>query len=110
MTRFGISKNNYSYLRSNLRKVKGALALIRSLSGFFRGQITVEQAEKEIKTGLATREERFLEVMRANVYECPASPYLKLLQHAGCDYADLRTYVRLYGLEKALEQLAREGV
>jgi hypothetical protein len=85
-------------------------SLAKGLREFFREQITLEQAEEEIKTGLESREQRFLEQIRTKVYECPSSPYLKLLKFAGCDYGDLQTYVRRYGLDGALEQLAREGV
>jgi len=88
----------------------GAYGLARALPAFFRERITVEQAEKEIKKALETREERFLELVRTRIYEHSASPYLKLLKIAGCELADLQTHVRRDGLEATLEKLAREGV
>lgn len=110
MTGLAALKTFSSQLRSAPKAAKDAAALFCSLRGFFHDQVTLEQAEKEIQKGLENREERFLELMRSRVYECPSSPYFKLLQFAGCDYADLRTHVRSYGLEKTLERLAKEGV
>jgi len=101
---------NFSQLKWDLKKARGTLALVCSLPGFFRRRVTPQRAEQEIKNGLATREERFLEVIRTRVYESPGSPYLKLLKHAGCEYSDLRTHVQKNGLEKTLERLATEGV
>lgn len=85
-------------------------ALARALREFFRDRITVQRAEEEIKRALENREERFLELIRAQVYERPSSPYIKLLRLAGCEFTDLRTHVHHHGLEETLEQLAREGV
>jgi hypothetical protein len=99
-----------SELRSHLVKVGNTLALIASLRKFFRDPLTIERAEEEIRNGLQTREKRFLEVMRARVYERPNSPYLKLLKVAGCDFVDLQTHVQSHGLERTLEHLANEGV
>jgi hypothetical protein len=103
-------KNSYSQLRSDLKKVKGTLALIGSLRSYLRERVTVEQAREEIKKALQSREERFLELVHTRVYQVPNSPYLKLLKFAGCDFCDLESHVRRHGLERTLEQLAREGV
>ncbi len=110
MTRVDTVKANVSQLKSDLRKAGATLALIRSLRGFFREQVTVERAEGEIRRSLETREERFLELIQTRVYARPSSAYLKLLNFAGCDYSDLRASVRRHGLEGALEQLAKAGV
>ncbi len=59
---------------------------------------------------LDTREEMFLTLAQSKIYEVPTSPYLPLLKYAGCEISDLHTQVCSYGLEKTLEQLAREGV
>jgi hypothetical protein len=93
-----------------LKKAKGTLGLIVSLPGFLRHRVTVEEAEREIQHGLASREESFLDLIRTRVYECHSSPYQKLLRFAGCTYSDLQIHVRRYGIEKTLEQLANEGV
>jgi len=103
-------KTHCQQLRSDLRKVKSALVLVAALPQFFRDQITVQRAEEEIKRLLDTRVERFLELVRTQIYERPASPYLRLLNHAGCDFSDLQTQVHRHGLEETLVRLAGEGV
>jgi hypothetical protein len=76
----------------------------------FRDRVTIARAEDEIKRALDHREERFLEVARTLIYERPASPYLILLNNAGCAFADLQRHVRGHGLEATLARLAQEGV
>jgi len=110
MTNANGVKINIQRLRSDLRKVKTDLALVVALPQFFRDQITVQRAEEEIKRLLDTRVERFLKLVRTQIYERPASPYLRLLKHAGCDFSDLQTQVHRNGLEGALVELAREGI
>ncbi len=80
------------------------------MPAFFRERVTVEQAEEAIKRGIGKREDRFLELARSWIYGNPRSPYLWLLQTAGCEFFDLQAQVRRDGLEAALEKLAREGV
>jgi hypothetical protein len=91
-------------------RVKSAWALFPALREFFREPITLQQAEEQVKKNLATREERFLALVRSQVYERPGSPYLKLFKIAGCEFSDLQTDVRRHGLEPTLIKLAREGV
>lgn len=112
MTSLHALKKKYQALRSDLKvfDIRGMCALARGLREFFRERITVQQAEEEIKRALDNREERFLELIRTQVYERPSSPYLKLLKLAGCEFSDLRAHVHRHGLEGTLEQLAREGV
>lgn len=107
---FNRLKKSYSQIRSDLRMAAGTLVLIKGLREFFRETITLEQATEEIKIALDSREERFLELIRAEVYNRKSSPYLKLFHMAGCDFADLQAHVRQHGLEKTLERLASEGV
>ncbi len=95
---------------SRLRRLPERLALAASLRGFLRDRLTVEQARQNIERALESREKTFLELARTHIYERPASPYLKLLKLAGCDFADLQTHVRRRGLEKTFERLAAEGV
>jgi hypothetical protein len=88
----------------------GAYGLARALPAFFRETITVQQAEDEIRKALERREEIFLELARARIYGNPSSPYLKLLEIAGCELSDLQAQVHRHGLEQTLERLAGEGV
>jgi hypothetical protein len=108
----GDVRGRYSRLKSDLKKADllGMLKLPAGLRDFFREPVTVQCSEEEIKKALKTREERFLQLVLLNVYQCPSSPYLKLLKIAGCEYSDLRTCVRHSGIEETLKRLAREGV
>jgi hypothetical protein len=77
---------------------------------FLSETIALERAQEVIRASVADREDRFLGIVRARVYERPSSPFLKLLRRCGCDYADLEREVRRCGLEATLERLAGEGV
>jgi hypothetical protein len=103
-------KENYSQLKSDIKTASGILPFLAGLKGFFREQVTLEQAKLEIKKALDDREERFLRLVQSHIYQRPTSPYLRLLKHAGCEFSDLCTHVRQRGLENTLERLAREGV
>ncbi len=94
-------------LTSDLR---GAARLARSLPAFLRARVTARDAEAEIERGVREREKRLLESARDWIYGNSDSPYLKLLKHAGCEFADLEAEVGSRGLEAALENLARAGV
>ena len=103
-------KSNLQQLNSDFNNIKRALELAKALPKFFRQRVALEQAEEEVKKLLETRVERFLELVRAQIYQRPGSPYLKLLRHAGCEFSDLQTHVRRHGLEETLVKLAGEGV
>ena len=77
---------------------------------FLRRRISVEEARDTIRRGLADRDDNFLRIARRAIYDNPGSPYLKMLQMAGCEYGDLEGGVRTQGLEPALEKLRAEGV
>jgi hypothetical protein len=99
---------------TSLSKLKNAVAstyaLARALPGFFRERVSLDQAEEELKRAIERRAESFLEIARTRIYGDSASSYLRLLNLAGCEYADLRSQVLADGLEATLERLARAGV
>jgi hypothetical protein len=99
-------------LRSDLSRVQPqqTAAFAAALPRFLRERVSVQDAEERIKRQLDVREDTFLEQARARVYDAAESPYRRLLEHAGCAFADLEGQVRRHGLESALEQLARAGV
>jgi len=103
----GTFKRNALQLRSDVR---GVSTLIRAVPQFFRERFTLQRAEEEIKKACDDREERFLKLARAQIFERLTSPYLRLLRLAGCEFSDLQTQVRRYGLEATLQELARQGV
>lgn len=109
---FDALKKSYSQLKSDVKAahLDGMLPLAKGLREFFREQITPERAKEEIKKALGSREERFLRLARSKIYECPRSPYLRLLKLVGCEFSDLQVLVRRDGLDSALQQLASEGV
>jgi len=86
------------------------LSLVAGLRGYFRDPVTPEKASEEIRRAVETREQRFLELVRTQVYDRETSPYLKLFRMAGCDFADLQSHICRHGLEETLEKLAEEGV
>lgn len=90
--------------------IGGMVRLIKAVPGFFRERVTVERAEEEIKRSLDRRRERFLDSLRSQIFERPASPYRQLLRLAGCEFSDLQAQVKRCGIEETLAQLAREGV
>jgi hypothetical protein len=77
---------------------------------FFLDRIDISEARDDLKRLVAGREERFLAVARECVFDRPASPYARLLRHAGCEFGDLQESVRRRGLENTLRDLAEEGV
>jgi hypothetical protein len=105
-----ILRKHYSQLRSELNSVRGMLSLVAGLREFFREPVTLEKTKEEIRRALDNREQRFLDLVQAQVYGRAGSPYLKLLRMAGCDFADLEALIRKHGLENSLQRLAEEGV
>ncbi len=103
-------KNSLRQLRSDVRKARSTLSLVFSLPAFLREPINLQTVEFDVKAELENREERFLHLIYTGVYQSTASPYLKLLKLAGCEYGDLQSHVWRHGLEKTLQQLASEGV
>ena len=107
MMSFGMLKRDVSQLRSD---IQGIVALMKGVPDFFKERVTLRRAEEQIERDLDQREERFLKVVRSGIFDRPKSPYLKLLQVAGCEFADLQAQVRRCGVDETLKHLAREGV
>ncbi len=103
-------REKYYGLRSDFGKIKASLALAAALPKFFQDRITLQRAEEQVKRLLDSRVERFLDLVRARIYEAPANPYRRLLKSAGCEFSDLQTHLQRHGLKKTLVRLASEGV
>ncbi len=86
------------------------LRLAWNLRLFLREPATPERGRELIRQTLAGRDAAFLSLARRAVFGNPSSPYLPLLEHAGCEYGDLERMVRADGLEPALLRLSEEGV
>jgi len=89
--------------------VSGARLLAR-LPGFLRRPVDADDARRTLARRLAARDAGFLELVRRTVYAHAATPYARLLRHAGCAYADLERLVRTDGVEGALGRLLAAGV
>ena len=83
--------NRFTQIKTDVTKIKNALSVVAAVPRLYRERITPRQAEEKVRWLLETRVERFLELARVQIYERPDSPYLKLLNHAGCNFP---TYTR----------------
>ncbi|MFN0181265.1 MAG: hypothetical protein ACKVZ0_20860 [Gemmatimonadales bacterium] len=83
---------------------------LTGLSPILRRKVSYQAAREIILGRLQRREANFLDRMEHNVFANPRSPYRRLLDHAGCDLADVRELVSKQGLEGALRTLRDAGV
>jgi hypothetical protein len=81
-----------------------------ALHRFARHTLTLEAAEHIVRERMEHRDERFLRIAERSIYDHPASPYLALLETAGCELGDLQEMVRRKGLEGTLRALREAGV
>lgn len=81
-----------------------------SLRKFLQNTITLEQSISVISDRLRNREKNFLSLVQKGIYQNPKSPYLKLLQIAGCEFGDIESLVSQCGIEATLQRLLSEGV
>jgi hypothetical protein len=103
-------RSSYSRLSAWTSGVAEVALLAGGIRGFLRERIDAREAEEKIRRDLHNRVEDFLRVAEREIYARPQSPYLRLLQAAGCAYSDLAAHVRRHGLEATLKSLANEGV
>jgi len=80
------------------------------LRGFLHGTITLEESQRVIAERLRNREKNFLSLVQRGVYQNPKSPYLKLLELAGCQFGDIEAGVNKNGIEATLQKLLAAGV
>jgi len=93
---------------SNL-KMYGRFVL--GLPAFLRREpITLDEAKASVRRDLAARETNFLTIVRRGIFDYPRSPYLPLLELAGCEFGDIESSVGAKGLEATLEELRQAGV
>ena len=84
--------------------------LALELRGFLHGTITMEESQRVIAERLRDREKNFLSLVQKGIYQNPKSPFLKLLELAGCEYGDIEAGVNQDGIEATLKKLLAEGV
>jgi hypothetical protein len=80
------------------------------LRGFLKTPISLEQSKLVISQRLQDREKNFLNLSQKGIYNNSHSPYLPLLENAGCLYGDLEHMVSRDGLESTLQKLLKDGV
>lgn len=86
------------------------LRVARDVRRFLREPITLEWSRQIIRQRLNNREKNLLAIVKKNIYEHEASPYLKLLKLAGCEYGDFEQMVHSDGVEPTLHKLREKGV
>ena len=70
------------------------------LRGFLREPVNLEQSREIIRQGLQNREQSLLTMVKRAIYDNEGSPYIPLLQMAGCEYGDFEKMVRSDGIEQ----------
>jgi hypothetical protein len=93
-----------------LSDIRLGAQLLRRLPGFLRSPVHAEEARTVLPMRLERREQDFLSLLKASVFDNPWSAYLQLLRHSGCEYGDLAGLVKREGLECALTRLLHAGV
>src|SRR5690242_5446169 len=77
---------------------------------FAKHRLTLTEAERIVCERMAQRQENFLAMTQRAIYNNPRSPYLQLLQLAGCKFEDIQALVKQNGVEGALRELRGAGV
>ena len=94
-------------MRSQLAEFRRYHAGLRQ---FLRTTVTEAECAERLRRELENRERSFLDVLERGVYAQPASPYRKLLEHAGVELGDVARLVEDDGIEGTLERLYGAGV
>jgi hypothetical protein len=84
--------------------------LTKDFRWFYRTPIRGTHAMAIVMHQLATRHERFLTAVEQLIFRNPSSPYLRLLDNAGCELGDIARLVETDGLEATLQALCAAGV
>ena len=90
--------------------ISAGLGFTARLPVFLRRRITAPGARVTLEHRLRNREADFLRFIAQAVSGNAGSPYHELLEHAGCEFGDIRRLVGQEGIEGALQQLYRSGV
>jgi hypothetical protein len=81
-----------------------------NLHSFLRQRVTLEQAREVVLRRMRDREANFLRMVERGIFGFPKSPYLPLLEQAGCELGDIRRMVAADGMETTLRALREAGV
>lgn len=86
------------------------LRFATAFNEFLKTTITVQDARARVLRMMAAREENFLRVVKAAVFENEKSPYLALCRHARIEFGDVERLAACDGLEPTLDCLQRAGI
>jgi phenylacetate-coenzyme A ligase PaaK-like adenylate-forming protein len=92
------------------RQVAATARFTRDLPSYVARPTDAVTAAERVRDRLAHREQRLLESLRRTVFGNPASPYLGLLRHVGCDYRDVVDLMAREGPDGCMARLASLGV
>ncbi|GAI87910.1 unnamed protein product, partial [marine sediment metagenome] len=80
------------------------------LRKFLKEPITLEESRQIISQRLKDRQQNLLATVKQAIYGNQTSPYLELLNFAGCEYGDFEQMVRSDGIEPTLCKLNDLGI
>ncbi|MGD8327961.1 MAG: hypothetical protein PVJ49_00915 [Acidobacteriota bacterium] len=72
--------------------------------------MSLDDARRAVRSRMERREQSFLRLVKQGIFEYPASPYLPLMRHVGCQPGDVESLVRNEGIEGALLALRKAGI
>ncbi len=75
------------------------------LRAYLKNTATESEINETIIGQIANRDKNFVQLIKANVFENPQSPYLPLFNAAKLSYDDVEQMVTRQGLEQTLEEL-----
>lgn len=90
--------------------VRSSLGFLAALGAFVRSPIGPDECRRLLTSSLTQRETSLLRVFRRLAAGDPATPYRRLLDHAGIRLGDVESLVRRGGVEDALGRLHAAGV
>ena len=95
-----------------LRSSRAPLAprLARDVVRFLRTPLDAESSRTMLRTALASREQRLVDILERSVFARPDTVYARLFAHAGIELGDVRHLVLQGGVEDALRSFYEGGV
>jgi hypothetical protein len=86
------------------------LKMAFDLKDFLETPLSLQESRDTVMRRIEERETNFLNMLAKGVYQNKTSPYLKLLQAAGCELGDIESSVAAKGIEVTLRSLRESGV
>lgn len=83
---------------------------LRGFPRYLRSALTLEEARAALQERLERRAEHLVDMAERVFFGLASSPYLPLLEQAGCSFADFRASVADLGVEPTLHRLREAGV